>query len=292
MPDNDYVLALTDIVIDSEFKYLLPSLDSVSLTVLEEDILEHGLRDALVLWRDSSQENQSILIDGHNRYEILLKHDLPFKVSYMEFDSREEVIIWIITTQIARRNLAALQMSYYRGTHYMTDKRLVGENQFMQVDRVVQTEQPSGSTAVRLAEKYKVSPMTIRRDAQVALGIDALGAISSLAKRMILEGEVPIPRTRLQVLATADIELVREIALSIEEGTFERRPVVDDGQAPSLGERPASIQAFNQLSTSIRRNYNRELRQLTGGDLNADPKAAKPALRAYIESLEELYGQL
>jgi len=38
---------IDDIVIDDEFKYLLPSLDPESFVTLEADILEHGLRDAL-----------------------------------------------------------------------------------------------------------------------------------------------------------------------------------------------------------------------------------------------------
>lgn len=60
-----------DIIIDPEFKYLLPPLDPESLAALEADILEHGCRDAIVLWNN-------ILIDGHNRFEILTKHDLSF----------------------------------------------------------------------------------------------------------------------------------------------------------------------------------------------------------------------
>jgi len=79
MPEVNQDITLEDIVIDEEFKYLLPPLDSESAATLEADILEHGLRDALVLWKDSNQEGDNqkrsnILIDGHNRYEILKKH--------------------------------------------------------------------------------------------------------------------------------------------------------------------------------------------------------------------------
>ena len=45
---------------------------------------------------------------------------------HMEFNSRDEVIAWIIETQRQRRNLNQLQLSYYRGMSYELEKRLVG----------------------------------------------------------------------------------------------------------------------------------------------------------------------
>ncbi|MCL2366574.1 MAG: hypothetical protein FWC75_05940, partial [Oscillospiraceae bacterium] len=108
-----------EIMIDNEFKNLLPELDPEAFAALEENLLEHGCLNPLVLWN-------GILIDGHNRYKIIQEHDLPFRTINMEFDSREHVTIWIISTQIARRNLNPLQLSHFRGLHYNTKKRLLG----------------------------------------------------------------------------------------------------------------------------------------------------------------------
>ncbi|MCL2438859.1 MAG: hypothetical protein FWE48_07610 [Coriobacteriia bacterium] len=287
--------AIGDIIIDSEFQYLLPPLDPESFATLEADILERGIRDALVLWKD-----YDILIDGHNRYEVIKKHDLPFTVTSIELPSREDVIIWIVTTQIARRNLAALQMSYYRGVHYQADRLIIGrprnDEEDLGLEKSGQTDHINSSTATRLSRQYNVSPKTIRRDSQVATGIDAIGAISSSAKRMILAGEVPITRTKLQALGAADTDpaYAAEVAVAIEDGTYGRGPD-EDGQAlPPLpeGGRPTTVQAYSQLSASIRRSYTQQLRQLTGGDPGADPAVAKPALRTYIESLQQLYQRL
>jgi DNA modification methylase len=92
------------IQIDSEFKNLIPPLSSEERQGLESSLLKEGCRDALVLWGD-------ILIDGHNRYEICTKHNIPFKTVQREFKSRDEVILWIIANQKSRRNLNA----YARG---------------------------------------------------------------------------------------------------------------------------------------------------------------------------------
>ena len=101
-------------------------------------------RDSIVLWGD-------ILIDGHNRYEICTNRNIPFNTINKDFDTREEALIWIISTQVSRRNLSPIQLSHFRGLHYMADKKMQGGN------RRNSTEVLPESTANRLATKYRVS---------------------------------------------------------------------------------------------------------------------------------------
>ena len=84
--------------IDAEFKSLIPPLTYDEKEMLEESILNEGCRDAIVLWGDT-------IIDGHNRYEICTKHGINFETVNREFESRNEVIEWIIKNQFGRRNL-------------------------------------------------------------------------------------------------------------------------------------------------------------------------------------------
>ena len=84
--------------IDAEFQSLIPPLTFEEKKMLEESILNEGCRDAIVLWGDT-------IIDGHNRYEICTKHGIPFETVNREFESRNEVIEWIIKNQFGRRNL-------------------------------------------------------------------------------------------------------------------------------------------------------------------------------------------
>ena len=115
---------MQNIIIDEEFRCFLPVLDEETYRLLEENIIEHGCRDALVLWND-------ILIDGYHRHKICTEHDVPFNTLNKEFNSREEVLIWIVRNQISRRNLSPIQLSYFRGVHYLADKIIQGSrNQF------------------------------------------------------------------------------------------------------------------------------------------------------------------
>ena len=87
------------IIIDKEFKELIPALTSDEYKGLEASILKEGCRDALILWGD-------ILIDGHNRYEICTKHNIPYKTIQREFADRDEVMLYMIANQEARRNIS------------------------------------------------------------------------------------------------------------------------------------------------------------------------------------------
>jgi len=91
-------------IIDEEFRDWLDPLPPEVLEALERDIVKHGCRDPLVLWKE-----KRILIDGHHRHAVCEKHNLPYKTTEMSFENREDVLMWILDNQTARRNLTLFQ---------------------------------------------------------------------------------------------------------------------------------------------------------------------------------------
>ena len=121
-----------------------------------------------------------------------------------------------------------MQLSYYRGLHYNTDKgQRGGMNKNTQDRAKTQNEPLLGSIANRLAEVYNVSRATIKRDAPIATAIDAIGEASPDIKRDILAGRIRISRRHLQELATGAEEDIAALIKSIEGGTFESRRIAD-----------------------------------------------------------------
>jgi hypothetical protein len=51
------------------------------------------------------------LVDGHNRYEICTKHDLPFSILEKDFADENHAKEWMILNQFGRRNLINYQRS-------------------------------------------------------------------------------------------------------------------------------------------------------------------------------------
>ena len=284
------------IIIDEEIRSLLPELGRATFELLEENLLENGCRDALVVWGD-------ILIDGHNRYEICMKHDIPFNTVNKDFESRAEALIWIISTQVARRNLTPIQLSHYRGLHYRASKMIQGSyDRSSQKLNNPQNGDFSRTTVSSLADQYKVSKNTIGRDAKVSEAIDAIGETSLEAKRMILSGEVNIGKQALESLSGKPKKLIEEIALEIAEGSFDRKLLsrkLSGEDAASTYPVTAGLASADSISvgfplphaaiSTITDGFNTELRRLTK---SSDSDELKTALRSFIDTLEELYTQI
>jgi N6-adenosine-specific RNA methylase IME4 len=90
------------VTIDHEFKDWIIPLRDDEYKELEKSILEDGCRDPLVLWGD-------IVVDGHHRHKICTKHNIPFKTVDKIFPNRDSVKLWMVSNQIARRNLESIQ---------------------------------------------------------------------------------------------------------------------------------------------------------------------------------------
>ena len=92
------------LTVKQEFKKLIPPLTFDEFKTLEANILNEGIRDPLTIWGD-------VLLDGHNRYEIATKHNIPFTTVERFFDGDLDAKIWMINNQFGRRNLSNYQRS-------------------------------------------------------------------------------------------------------------------------------------------------------------------------------------
>ena len=97
------------IIIDEEFKNLIPPLSPDEYAQLEENCVKDGIRDALIVWE--TPNGSKVLVDGHNRFQIAARHGLHWNEKAMEFASRDEARAWIIRNQFGRRNLSAYDRS-------------------------------------------------------------------------------------------------------------------------------------------------------------------------------------
>ena len=277
---------MEEIIIDEEFKSLLPALDKKTYALLEDHLLSNGCLHPLVLWNN-------ILIDGHNRYEICTKNGIPFTTVSMEFISREGVVIWIISAQIARRNLNPIQLSYYRGLHYRSAKRIQGAHcQLSNESEKSQNGTFKESTANHLAKEYKVSRNTILRDAHVADAIDAIGETSPEAKRRILSGETGITRKHLNELLVGSEEDIVETASKIGEGTYEKKKHVNPPTVEEDNLNDPAVEEMCPMSADVIKLSEDFISSVHRFSKESDVAGLKMIIKFYIIALEELYEQM
>lgn len=124
-----------NIVVKEELKAYIDPLTPDEHEALERSLLAEGCRDALVLWGD-------VLVDGHNRYGICQKHDLPFQtVQNPRFQSMQDVHLWMIEQHLGRRSVSDFQ----RGVLALRKREILAARQRTQRDAdapVVGDDQP------------------------------------------------------------------------------------------------------------------------------------------------------
>lgn len=91
------------IIVNEELRAYIDPLTEEEYAALEQSILLDGCRDPLVLWGD-------ILVDGHNRYAICQKHQIPFNtIQHSKFQSMDDVHLWMINNHLGRRSVSDFQ---------------------------------------------------------------------------------------------------------------------------------------------------------------------------------------
>ena len=108
------------IIIYPELKAYIPPLTKEEFLLLEQNIVTEGCREALILWQ---KNDEFVLIDGHNRYEICQKHQISYKTMVKNFAAMEDVKMWMLNNQLGKRNITEEVKSYLRGLQYKSEKK-------------------------------------------------------------------------------------------------------------------------------------------------------------------------
>jgi len=147
-------------MIDKEFKNLIPPLLPEEREQLEQNILEaRKCYDPIVLWN-------GVILDGHNRYEICVKHGIEFQIVDLPLASREEAIFWILDNQLSRRNLndaARIEMALLK-TDMLREKARKNQS------RAGGDKKSAGSLS-SLVSKPKLESIDVRKSTAEDIGI-------------------------------------------------------------------------------------------------------------------------
>ena len=120
--------------------------------MLEESILDEGVRDPIVVWA-----GHGTIVDGHNRYNIATENEISYEIREMEFSDEDAVIEWILRNQLARRNLT----DYSRGELILrleTIEAAKARERMLAGVADPSAERQQGRTSEILGEKVQISP--------------------------------------------------------------------------------------------------------------------------------------
>lgn len=187
--------------IDPEFELMIPPLSDTQYEKLEIDIFDNGCKEPLLIWNDT-------IIDGHKRYNICKKWEIPFQTDELEFDSHEDALIWVCQTQLQRPKLNAEYKKYLIGKMYDAEV-LIGirnpqENECSETSsRLNKHGEPMNKykTAIKIGNDYNISHVTVYKYSQYSAALDILLEKSRNLVKRILTGNLKISHNNLVELS-------------------------------------------------------------------------------------------
>ena len=154
---NSSLVESKELHIDEGFKTLIRPLAEQEFNQLEESILQNGILNPIIVTKDY------VVIDGHHRYSVAQKHNLQIPIKIMDFNSRNDIELWIIKNQFARRNLS----KYERGLLALRLKPVISamakENQGSRTDLTSVRNLTNVDTKKEIAKIAGISHDTIAK---------------------------------------------------------------------------------------------------------------------------------
>ncbi|HEY4292633.1 plasmid replication/partition related protein [Luteibacter sp.] len=271
------------IVINEELKAYIDPLTPDEYESLERSLLAEGCRDTLVLWGDT-------LVDGHNRYGICRKHDIPFRTVQNErFQSLDDVHLWMIEQHLGRRSVSDFQ----RGVLALRKREILAERR-ARADGAEDAETPpdvpfdtTGAHPVP-PKAPRQAPTDSRKDIarEARISSNQVGMIEKIRKEAAPEVVAAVKSGSLSISAAAavaslpeeeqraaasagDAEL-KEAAKRVRESKRKPREKPTD-EVKALREQIADLEAEN-------RNLHREIDALRARLGEGTPEQADEAL--------------
>jgi polyhydroxyalkanoate synthesis regulator phasin len=270
------------IVVNEELKAYIDPLTPDEYESLERSLLTEGCREALVLWGDT-------LVDGHNRYGICRKHDIPFHTVQNErFQSLDDVHLWMIEQHLGRRSVSDFQ----RGVLALRKREILAERRarMAQTEGEAASDLPFDATGSQPAapKPPRANPTESRKDIarEARISSNQVGMIEKIRKEAAPEvvaavksGSLSIsaaaavaslPEDEQRAAATAGDAELKEAAKRVRESRRKPREKPTD-EVTALREQVADLEAEN-------RNLRREIDTLRARLGESAPEDADEAL--------------
>ena len=180
-----------DLTVDPEFRDLIPPLNEEELKLLEESLVADGCESPLIVWN-------GVIVDGHNRYAICRKHEIPFAIQEKDFSSRDEAMLWMLRNQLGRRNLnnyqrVELVLKFEPLVKSAAEQRMMAGKAANPVPTLAQG-QTKGKTRDHLSEAAGVSHGTFAKAKKLVQSAD------EETKRELRAGKVTVNRAYTELL--------------------------------------------------------------------------------------------
>lgn len=187
-----------------EIENLIPPHGVRDLRRLEASLLAEGCKSPIAVWN-------GIILDGHARYKICQKHNIPILVQKYIFQDLNHALSWVCSHQIKHRKLSPEMKKYLIGKHYECERAFRARKVTDARGRTCSLENTSVITK-RLVAEYGVCSSSIKKYGYYARNMDIICSKVSGSVTTYLSGNYDIPLSSAETLACMPPkELTREL---------------------------------------------------------------------------------
>jgi hypothetical protein len=248
-----------NIVVNEELKAYIDPLSADEHEALERSILAEGCRDALVLWGD-------LLVDGHNRHGICVKHGLPFEtVQATHFQNMDDVHLWMIDQHLGRRSVSDFQ----RGVLALRKREIVAARRAKAAEHA-----PAPSDAAPAEPAAHDQAMATR---------EALARVARLSS------------TQVKQIETIQQKATPEVVAAVKAGDISINAAAAVAQLPAEEQVAAAAAGKDELKQAAKRvrEAKKKPREENAGDAaGAEENVDVAALQQRVATLEQENGML
>jgi len=273
--------------INDTFKKLIPPLSTDEYSALETSIVKEGVRDAIVTW-------QGFIIDGHNRFEIATRHGLSYKTISKEFSSEDDVIIWMIDNQLARRNISDFNRTLLAIVQGEIFSKRARENIVTAAKIGGHIRQNSPLTMLSKGwiqekpteipvEKPVINPVNVRKEVAKIAGVSegTVSKVKAIEAKATPETKAKLSRSEMSINeAYKEVRAVEKRAERIE--TIQKQMV-----AIEAGELPELKGLYDVVAIDPPWPYEGENKSITSYDANGR-RVANPYPEMSIEQIKNI----
>lgn len=186
---------MKELKIDPELRDLLPPMTDEEFKQLEKNIVENGFDKNFPI-----MEWNGFIADGHNRYSICKKHKIEPVIGTLAYNTKEEVMEWMLDIQLGRRNLSPIQRIAITEKYRPIYEKQAKENQAKYYGNQYEKKNGLTENLPQVQSKKERNPTTDKRLSDVAgvsektyrMGGKILNSNNEDLKQRVLSGETAI----------------------------------------------------------------------------------------------------
>ncbi len=225
---------MTEIVVNEELKAYIDPMTPDEYEALERSILAEGCRDALVLWGN-------ILVDGHHRYSVCRKHDLPFQtIQHSRFQSMEDVHLWMIEQHLGRRSVSPFQ----RGVLALRKREILAKRRVQPQDAEEIADTPAESPPDGVAEEAAT---------ETAAAAPSTAVAESLPSREELAREARLSQNQVGLIEKIHKQATEDVVAAVKSGVLSINAAAAVASLPAEEQRAAAEAGEDELKNAAKR---------------------------------------